>query len=601
MTRRVLYIIIGVGLLLGCGERKEYVDVLQRAIATADEHPDSALVMLDSLARHEVDFGKHFLMQYRLHRLNVYNKLDTVFKTTEEAQQLADYFEDNGTSNEKMLAYYLLGRTYYDTHEAPMALKYFRTAAEKADTTAADCNYRQLSRVYGQMGNLFYEQNLMSNSLTCRDRAIAYAWRAKDTISVLTNSSSRIAALSKIVDADSIIELTLSTSKQAMSLGYDNVSAGILVFAIRRLVEKGDFVAAKSCMDLYESASGYFDENHQIEKGREIYYHSKGLYYLGIEKYDSAEYYFRLELENGKDFNNQNAGANGLARLFQLKHMGDSAAKYALYSYEMNDSVYAQMVTREVEQLHSLYDYTRNQELARLAKEETEIERNKVHITIGVLILFALLSFCIGIIVFRKQKLAKIKYQASISALAKMQLEVTKLRTYRDDYDWLICSERMKFEEQINTNRNELNSLITEKENEIKRLSTSIESYKEKLGLQKETADAQLLKSDVYKGLRKLAAKAVILSGDEWHKTYMLVIDIYPNFYKFISSKKLELNDNEFNTCILIRLGFTPKEISNMLGVSSSYITKIRTQMLKKFFDVEGKSKDFDEKLMEFS
>ena len=81
----------------------------------------------------------------------------------------------------------------------------------------------------------------------------------------------------------------------------------------------------------------------------------------------------------------------------------------------------------------------------------------------------------------------------------------------------------------------------------------------------------------------------------------MLVIDIYPNFYKFISSKKLELNDNEFNTCILIRLGFTPKEISNMLGVSSSYITKIRTQMLKKFFDVEGKSKDFDEKLMEFS
>ena len=601
MTRRVLYIIIGVGLLLGCGERKEYVDVLQRAIATADEHPDSALVMLDSLARHEVDFGKHFLMQYRLHRLNVYNKLDTVFKTTEEAQQLADYFEDNGTSNEKMLAYYLLGRTYYDTHEAPMALKYFRTAAEKADTTAADCNYRQLSRVYGQMGNLFYEQNLIDENIRFLTLSMRYAWEGKDTLNAIFAEGELIGAYERLGVTDSVIKISERVSGLLERYNAPSLSAAYLGGIVDELVKVDSLKRAKMYIDRYESASGYFDENHQIEKGREIYYHSKGLYYLGIEKYDSAEYYFRLELENGKDFNNQNAGANGLARLFQLKHMGDSAAKYALYSYEMNDSVYAQMVTREVEQLHSLYDYTRNQELARLAKEETEIERNKVHITIGVLILFALLSFCIGIIVFRKQKLAKIKYQASISALAKMQLEVTKLRTYRDDYDWLICSERMKFEEQINTNRNELNSLITEKENEIKRLSTSIESYKEKLGLQKETADAQLLKSDVYKGLRKLAAKAVILSGDEWHKTYMLVIDIYPNFYKFISSKKLELNDNEFNTCILIRLGFTPKEISNMLGVSSSYITKIRTQMLKKFFDVEGKSKDFDEKLMEFS
>ena len=601
MTRRVLYIIIGVGLLLGCGERKEYVDVLQRAIATADEHPDSALVMLDSLARHEVDFGKHFLMQYRLHRLNVYNKLDTVFKTTEEAQHLADYFEDNGTSNEKMLAYYLLGRTYYDTHEAPMALKYFRTAAEKADTTAADCNYRQLSRVYGQMGNLFYEQNLIDENIRFLTLSMRYAWEGKDTLNAIFAEGELIGAYERLGVTDSVIKISERVSGLLERYNAPSLSAAYLGGIVDELVKVDSLKRAKMYIDRYESASGYFDENHQIEKGREIYYHSKGLYYLGIEKYDSAEYYFRLELENGKDFNNQNAGANGLARLFQLKHMGDSAAKYALYSYEMNDSVYAQMVTREVEQLHSLYDYTRNQELARLAKEETEIERNKVHITIGVLILFALLSFCIGIIVFRKQKLAKIKYQASISALAKMQLEVTKLRTYRDDYDWLICSERMKFEEQINTNRNELNSLITEKENEIKRLSTSIESYKEKLGLQKETADAQLLKSDVYKGLRKLAAKAVILSGDEWHKTYMLVIDIYPNFYKFISSKKLELNDNEFNTCILIRLGFTPKEISNMLGVSSSYITKIRTQMLKKFFDVEGKSKDFDEKLMEFS
>jgi hypothetical protein len=51
-----------------------------------------------------------------------------------------------------------------------------------------------------------------------------------------------------------------------------------------------------------------------------------------------------------------------------------------------------------------------------------------------------------------------------------------------------------------------------------------------------------------------------------------MVIKVLPNFYKLISSNKHKLNDNEFKTCILIRLHFSPKEISNMLDVSSAYV-----------------------------
>ena len=578
-----MYIIIGVGLLLGCGERKEYVDVLQRAIATADEHPDSALVMLDSLARHEVDFGKHFLMQYRLHRLNVYNKLDTVFKTTEEAQHLADYFEDNGTSNEKMLAYYLLGRTYYDTHEAPMALKYFRTAAEKADTTAADCNYRQLSRVYGQMGNLFYEQNLMSNSLTCRDRAVAYAWQAKDTISVLANLSSRIAALSKIVDADSIIELTLSTSKQAMSLGYDNVSAGILVFAIRRLVEKGDFVAAKSCMDLYESKSGFFNSSNDIQKGREIYYYTKGFYYMEKGMLDSAKYYFYKELHDGKDFNNQNAASRGLSFLYNRIDIPDSVAKYAMYSYEMNDSVYSNMATKEVEQVRALYNYMRNQEIAREEKERADKEASKLSVAIFTIVFLVIIVALVAIAVYKRRMKERKRYRDSLSALAKTQTELLTLRSYKIEHE------------------KEFSQLIKRKEDELARLNSDIEVYKERIGNQRESAESKLQESAVYKNIQKSAKKALFLTDDDWHQVYMMVIDVLPQFYKFISARRLELNDKEFKTCILIRLHFTPKEVANMLDVSSPYITKMRNQMMQKLFGVEGKSKELDEKLMEYS
>ena len=578
-----MYIIIGVGLLLGCGERKEYVDVLQRAIATADEHPDSALVMLDSLARHEVDFGKHFLMQYRLHRLNVYNKLDTVFKTTEEAQHLADYFEDNGTSNEKMLAYYLLGRTYYDTHEAPMALKYFRTAAEKADTTAADCNYRQLSRVYGQMGNLFYYHDLMQNSINSTRVALDYARMAHDTINYIREMAAIVPCYLRSSKLDSALYYCIKASDFSKKNGYNNLSAAILGGVIRELVEVDSINKAKSFIDRYESESGFFDGNHRIEKGREVYYYSKGLYYLGIEKYDSAEYYFRLELENGKDFNNQNAASRGLALLYKKIHKPDSSAKYALYSYAMNDSVYAQKATDEVERMHSMYDYTRNQEQAQQERDRAENEEKKSNAILMVFLLFVVAAAIIANIVYKRRKDEKRKYLESISALAKTQAEILLLRSHKMEYE------------------SEIRRLIDSKENEVAQLNSNIEEYKEKAVAQKESAESLLQKSELYIDLQKKAGKAELLTDDDWHQIYVTVIEIFPAFYQFISSKRFELNEKEFKTCILIRLHFTPKEISNMLGVSSAYITKMRNQMMLKLFGVEGKSKELDEKLLDYS
>jgi len=61
-------------LLVSCGTRKEYKDALLRAETVMDEHPDSALQILDSLGQHETEFTRHFRMQYQLHRQNAVNK-----------------------------------------------------------------------------------------------------------------------------------------------------------------------------------------------------------------------------------------------------------------------------------------------------------------------------------------------------------------------------------------------------------------------------------------------------------------------------------------------------------------------------------------------
>ena len=576
--KKLLYIIIGVVLLIACSERQEYVGMLERAKALMHDEPDSALMIIDSLGQHEAEFGKSFRMRYRLHRLNALNKADTLFHSTDEAKELVDYFDDHGTPNEQMLAYYLLGRAYFDIKEAPMALSCFQTATERADTTAADCDYRQLSRVYGQMSRIFYQQNLMRQSLEKANASEFFGWKGKDTLNALRSMGGKVTVYGRMNEIDSAIYLCEKLSSLLCEYGYRQYSAAYLSLVINELLNKGEIEKAENYIRRYESESGYFDEHNNIEKGREVYYYTKGLYYMSIDKLDSAEYFFRKELKDGKDFNNQNTGSRGLALLFQKKHIPDSAAQYALYSYEMNDSVYAHMATQEVEKTRAMYDYSRNQKIAQQAKEKAEKEQQKVRFSIIIIVIVIITGLLIGKRIYGVRKRERMKYEENLSSLAKTQSEVIQLRAHEQT----------------------LNKMLQEKENNVAKLQKDIEAYKEKIGSQKESSETKLEKSAIYSSLCKLAAKGAELSDDQWQQVYVMVIDILPNFYKLISEKQYELSENEFKTCILIRLHFNPKTVANMVGLSPSSITKIRINMMGKLFGESGKSKELDERLMQY-
>lgn len=588
--------------LASCSDRREYVNALNHAERIIDDNPDSALIILDGLMLQQ-NSDTHYMMQCRLHRLNALNKLDTLFLSTDEPQTLADYFDRHGTSNEQMLAYYLLGRAYYDTHEAPMALSCFQKAAERADTTAEDCNYRQLSRVYGQMSEVFYYQNLMEEDLKYTNLSIKYAWKAKDTLNAIRSIVGKVAPFDKLSMKDSALYSCEYASKLAREYGLNELSAAILGAGVPLLIEMDSMGKAKSFMDVYELESGYFDSNKNIEKGREVYYYTKGNYYLSVGKCDSAEYFFRKELLEGKDINNQNGGARGLALLYQKKQIPDSIAKYALYSYAMNDSVYAQMAIDKVEQMQSLYDYSRHQEIAQIETEKREKAEQKnrtiQNICIGLLVVVLGAIYYIGQ-ERKKRKEEHNNYDESVSKLAKAQVELNKLRSHQEEYE-ILLNKKNEQVERLRSNEKDLNQIIRDKEQEVARLSGDVESYKEKIKTQKVSVEAAFEESDIYQNLKKKAAKAEMITDKEWQDIYAMTIKILPNFYKLISSNKHKLNENEFKTCILIRLLFIPKQIAYMIGLSQPSITKIRNNMMKKLFDEEGKSKELDERLKDYS
>jgi len=612
MTRRtdsfVLTLLMAVALMAGCGEGRT-----PRALVLADSlmnsRPDSALAVLDG-AEGEMA-GEHQRRLWQLLRLNAINKLDTVFTAAHvaHAQTLADYFDRYGTANEQMLAYYLLGRTYADAGEAPRAIDAYNTAANRADTIATDCDYRQLCFVYTQMALLLYQQNLYIDELESLDHAIRYGYLGADTLHALMAYTQKAGAYDMLAMPDSVLAVCETASNLSNQVGLSQYSATMLAFPIMTFLERGDTAKARRYMNIYEKESGYFDAKGEIEHGREVYYYTKGLYYLSIAQFDSAEFFFRKELATGKDLNNQNAGAYGLALLFQQTHMPDSAAKYALYSYAMNDSVYDHEATAEVARMKSLYDYTRHEHEAQQSRILAVSAQLRFVITAVIAVLILTLAVLIAYRyrkVQKKRQEEKRHYQQLLDSYRRTENELSELRTHQTQFS-RIAIERQealahqqqttKELERLRQSEQTLTELISHKEQELSRLDAELAHYRRKAELMTEASsdEERLLREfPFYQSLLHMTDQGHSLTANDWKAIRKFLHEHLPQFCQFMSDNNRDLTNYEYQMCMLVRLHLKPKSIANALGVDGSYVTRVRRSMVKKLFGVDVSSKEAD-------
>ena len=513
--------------------------------------------------------GEKARMRAGLDSINVRNRSGRSF-TVAEVQPYVGFFDENGTPNDRLLAHYLLGLAYSDHGEAPMALQCFQDAADCADTTAADCDYAQLARVYGQMAQVFYSQGLYRQQLDYEQLSVKYAWKGRDTLLAIRNYEQEFLAYKGLGIMDSAVMVIEQVAKEYMSLGYLSDAAISLGGIVKPLIDMGDYKKAKYNIDMYESKSGRFDSCGNIEAGREIYYKSKGLYFLHTNRLDSAEYYFRKELRDGKDYGNQNSAANGLSLLFHKKQRPDSAAKYAIYAYTMLDSVYAQRTTKEVERMQAMYDYTRHQEVARKESERAALANRKLLICFIVLLAVLLLSSWLYI---ARKKVIESLHETAV------KLDDLKRENYK-----------------LNRDASASKQQISENEERIKQLEKKLGRYSKLIYFGIETTESNLKSSPNYLKIKEMAYKGQKLSNDDWDIICNLICEYLPASYDFIISQ-FNINSSDYRICILLRLHFKVGEIANMLGVSSPYISKVSTDILEKTFGKKGSSKELYKEL----
>ena len=552
--------------VVSCGQQ-----AADRDIATADSlseaAPQRAMTLIDSLEG-ESTMNKSRHMKLLLLKAKVRNKL-AMPMSTDSLKGIADYFDKHGDSNERMLAYYILGCAYFDGKDAPMALQYFHEAAAKADTTDSSCDFLTLHRIHVWSAEIFRSQFAFSDAFHENSLAFKYAMKAKDTLNAIITYEQK-ANIYYIQDlTDSAITIRKRLYELYSKYRYKKEAARSLGPLIDIYAKNGNISKAKHALDVYEKMSGRFDKYGNIKKGLEVHYAIKGYYYLSINDYDSARLCFDKCLKTTSNYPNDfGYSYEGLTELYKKLHRPDSVAKYSELTRQMTDSFYTRMSTEHLQQMQAMYNYNRYRQNAEEA--EKDALRTKY---ISIIIIMAIMAAAIG------GALAVRTY-----IIRKRRARVDEIKEYKRKINELEMSKAEL--ESINNGLNvEVNRMIEEKTKKIDILKTEYEKNFNNVK-DKDLFECEPIVIQIRWKARKTTKP---MDKDEISRLKELFKD-----YRPLSNWENTLNNNEYLICLLVRLDFVPAEICILTDLSSSNISNIRKRLLEKMTGREGSPKDFD-------
>ena len=600
MKKNTIYILLLLLMAAACTRHQSF----ERQLAVADSlmrhNYDSAYTMLkdmDSMAQH---MPERLRMKHMLLRANAQNKAWEFFTSDSIGKTLTKYYDRKGTPNERMLAHYIKGCAYRDMGDEPMALKCFNEAAAAADTADTQCDFYQLSIIYGQIAEIFQNRALPDEGLEAYAMAERYAWRCNDTLRVLniwSNKSYCLISKDRIGEA---LQLKEKTAQWYRRLGDKESEAHLLGQCIKWLARLGELEKAKKYMDIYETHSGDFFPNRMVKPGNEGYYNTKGTYYLELGKLDSALYFFRKLRDERLTVEGQYNAAWGLSQTFRKMGISDSMAKYAFWGDVLNDTVYSEKRAKNLQLGQAMYNYANHQKVAQRkeleAKEAQLSRRNWIIGALSATFLLTLLALWLrGQVRHKQQK------------LQEASKEKERLRTEMEEKEQTIKWLKEQVEEKkiiINSLNETINQnavdqqLNNQMQQTIGLLQKQVEEYERKINLHLMARKLNELQQNEYiarvikRGEERIGRPA----AEEWKTIYALVEEFCPKFTEF----KNNISITEYQICVLLKLGCKLSDIGYLTGLDSNNLSVMRLRLLNKIFNTkEGGATMFDKRIRE--
>ena len=524
------------------------------------------------LTRQQVAKSRHYALL--LNEAQWMNQHDSLFTTDSVMLRVARHYDHWWHSrNRRMKAYYLLGCAYRDMGEAPAAIHYYNIATEQADTTAKDCDFATLFRVYGQMAVIYGQQSMPMEKKEALKHYGHFAWLAHDTLNHIIAYEHMASVCYLMDDTMGVYAYTDSAHVLYKEHGYMQQAAMVYPTAIYVRLQNKNYMQARHDMDIFERDSKLFDDEGNIQEGRELYYYSRGLYYAGIHQLDTAEYWFRRLIPHGYIYE----ANDGLLSVFQQRGNTDSIVKYSALTNSTLLELTTQRQADAVIQSSAMYKYERIQNIS--IRNAQRAARFKL-----LCLLLSLLAIFIISIVYRYFHKRSLAQETQLHELDRQYMNAREEhRQLMEEYQIL----------KNNYNKTEISEetqkLIEKKQSRIAQLEEELQKFQSNLNLLKYAEREKLLmKNEIvtfFVGKTRIVPNWKPPREEKWRA----LSEVYSQYMPLVTAhmKKAGLSKQEWFVTILTHLNFMPGDIAKLLDTGGSRISNAKRDASRKLFGDE--------------
>lgn len=506
--------------LLSCG-RSRYIDTLDNIKRVGDSNPDTALLMLDSLAEGVRGESEYVRNKYELLKIRLCDKAYRPATSDVAIRNLMGYFGDKGSSLEKQEVFYYAGSVYRDLCDTPRALEYFLNSLDYAQSGMV-YDTVMLRNTYSNLNDLYYNVQDYGNAAlmarkeleVCRlldsDRLIPYlhlcsSYIGLDSLSLAsaaTDSAFNIFRASSVHERNNddlvyvLYYYSMLNNKRMASLCHTMIMKDSSICS--GFIPSLFFAYYYDCVEKKDSAIAYCEKALELSESLE-------------ERYDATKLLFALNKSNGDD---------------------KTACRLA-YSYmQLSDSLDFGKRQEKAAQINNQHKYYIDKNRERMLNEQKEKYRRTLYLVSFI----AIMLLCLGYVIHITRR------NRQLNKILSLNVEI----------------ERVSLQEK------NLRDELARKESELYEKMAQNKTLVRLLHQSELTDKAE----EVIESIRQVSNGEKTMSQSDWDQLFTAVNALYPDFKEQMVNKCDALTEQQIQFCYLLRIGLSNVQIKNVTNMS---------------------------------
>ena len=561
--RDILLAVVAVMMAVACGESRHICDTHKQAEAVMQEHPDSALTLLQAINPDELttDRGRamHALLLSQAYDKNYIDLTDDSLITI-----AVEYFAPTNDHHYAMLAHYYHAVVNFNANDLATSSISCLEAEKHAITIN---NHQYLGMIYSLLA---YINNYSYNF----EEQLKYAQKSLEHFQMHGEEKYIPNALLNLARSFNNNQNFRESSQLYSEIVLHNADSAVTNEALKEhahvKVLSHDYTTAKSL--LLHSLKLRPDEF------RSINYAELGIAYANENKLDSALFYVNTA-KRCMAMTQDSAAVyrceilislkhNDYKKAFELKNRHNSIQGNATYT------VWQQAVVKSQRN----YLNVKNEKVI-AEKQSQKLRFLLVIIVLGVFVLYAIFY--------------------SIQAKLRSRLQSERLKNVMNERDYLE-NQVLAIRSKIDIAEKELNQEKGEKQiiaDELVVLQNTLSLYEQQIQIQQEQrkkAGEAVANSIILQKIHDIANSDKNAKEEIWDELNNFILTQYPQFKINIYSLH-HISELEYQVCMLIKCQVPPTEISRLINRSKESVSSIRRRLYYKLLNKKGSPQDFDQ------